>query len=193
MVKPPEICLHGPELMGDPRSAEGIIDGNPFHQQSLEVAQKAGVDFTLNVSMNARRQITGIFCGELEKAHAEGVRRVEAQNGAQLDESVDIVVTTSAGYPLDLTFYQSVKGMTAVLPIVEEGGTIIIVARCAEGLGGPEFQELLLETASARAFMEQLEDPDFFVIDQWQLQELCKVLLRARVVLVSEGVAVAVI
>ena len=180
--------LHGPELMGHPKSAEGIIDGNPFHRQSLEVAQKAGVDFTLNVSMNARRQITGIFCGDLEKAHAEAVRFVEAQNGAYLAEPVDIVVTSSAGLPLDLTFYQAIKGLTAVLPIVAEGGTIIIVARCEEGIGSADFERLLLDTQSAEAFFKQLEDPDFFVIDQWQLQELCKVLLKVRVTLVSEGV-----
>jgi len=181
--------LHGPELMGHPKSAEGIIEGNPFHRQALEVAQKVGVDFTLNVSMNARRQITGIFCGDLEKAHAEGARFVEEHNGAEVAAPFDVIVTTSAGFPLDLTFYQAVKGLTAVLPIIEEGGTIVIASRCEEGLGSPDFSELLLETTSAEAFFERLKDPDFFVIDQWQLQELCKVLLKAEVTLVSEGIA----
>ncbi|MSR83940.1 MAG: nickel-dependent lactate racemase [Candidatus Latescibacteria bacterium] len=181
--------LHGPRLMGDPRSAEGIIEGNPFHRQALEVAQKAGVDFTFNVSMNAQRQVTGLFGGDLEKAHAEGVAFVERQALAQVVRPVPIVVTTSAGHPLDLTLYQAVKGLTAVLPIVEEGGTILIAARCQEGIGGPEFTELLLNTPSAAAFLEKLEDPDFFAIDQWQLQELCKVLKKARVMLFSEGMA----
>lgn len=180
--------LHGPALMGHPRSAEGIIEGNPFHQAALEVARMARVDLTLNVSMNAHREITGIFCGELEQAHAAGVRFVEAHCGAWLDRPAEIVVTTSAGFPLDLTLYQAVKGLTAVLPIVREGGTIVIVARCAEGIGSPDFQGLLLETPTADAFLARLEDPGFFVVDQWQVQELCKVLRRARVVLVSEGI-----
>jgi len=180
--------LHGPRLMGDPRSAEGIIEGNPFHRQALEVAQQAGVDFTLNVTMNARRQVTGIFCGDLEKAHAEGVRYAEAQAAAFVDEPADIALTTSAGHPLDLTLYQAVKGLTAVLPIVREGGTILLAARCQEGLGSAEFSELLLHTPSAAAFLKRLEDPGFFVIDQWQLQELCKVLQKARVLLFSEGI-----
>ena len=179
--------LHGPLLMGDPRSAEGIIEGNPFHRQALEVAQKAGVDFTFNVSMNAQRQVTGLFCGDLEKAHAEGVAFVERQAQAQIAKPVPIVVTTSAGHPLDLTLYQAVKGLTAVLPIVEEGGTILIAARCQEGIGGPEFTEELLNTPSAAAFLQKLKDPDFFAVDQWQLQELCKVLQKARVLLFSEG------
>ncbi len=180
--------LHGPELMGDSNSSEGIIEGNPFHRQALEVAQKAGVDFTLNVAMNAQREITGVFAGDLEKAHAEGVRFVETQNAASVGEPVDVVITSSAGFPLDLTFYQAVKGLTSVLPILKEGGTILIAARCEEGIGSPEFTELITDTPSADAFMERLEDPGFFVIDQWQLQELCKVLKKAEVKLFSEGI-----
>ena len=180
--------LHGPELMGDPCSREGLIQGNPFHRQALEVALKARVDFTFNVCMNAQREITGIFCGDLEQAHAEGVKFVQHQNGASLDQRAAVVVTTSAGHPLDLTLYQTVKGLTAVLPIIQDGGTIVIASRCAEGIGSEEFTRLLLESASAASFLEQLRDPEFFVIDQWQLQELCKVLQKARVVLVSEGI-----
>ena len=181
--------LHGPELMGHPRSAEGIIEGNPFHGQALEVAKKAGVDFTLNVAMNDRREITGVFSGDLEQAHADGVRFVEERACASLDEPVDIVITTSAGLPLDLTFYQAVKGLTSVLPIVKEGGTILIAARCEEGVGGAEFSQLLAQTETVEGFLERLRDPEFFVIDQWQLQELCKVLLKADVALYSEGVS----
>ena len=181
--------LHGPELLGHVKAAEGVIEGNPFHRQALEVAQRAGVDFTLNVAMNARREVTGIFCGDLEKAHAEGVRFAEDQAADFVEEPVDIVITTSAGFPLDLTFYQAVKGLTAVMPIVVEGGTILMAARCAEGIGSPEFEELLLNTPSASAFRERLRDPEFFAIDQWQLQELCKVLNKAEVMLFSEGIA----
>ena len=138
--------------------------------------------------MNDQRQITGLFCGDLEKAHAEGARFVEQQNGVLVDEPVDIVVTSSAGWPLDLTFYQAVKGLTAVLPIVKEGGTILIAARCAEGLGSPEFAEMLLGSSGAAEFATCLADPDFFAIDQWQLQELCKVLDKAEVMFYSEGI-----
>ncbi len=179
--------LHGPDLMGHPRATEGVIEGNPFHQQALEVAQIAGVDFTLNVTMNSRREITGIFAGGLMEAHDAGVRFAEQQVADYVDEPVDIAVTSSAGLPLDLTYYQAVKGLTAVLPIVKPGGTILIAAQCSEGIGGPEFTELLLNTPSIEAFRAQLRDPDFFVIDQWQLQELCKVLEKVEVMLYAEG------
>jgi len=180
--------LHGPKLLSHANAAEGIIEGNPFHRQALEVAQRAGVDFTLNVAMNERREVTGIFAGDLEKAHAEGVSFVQRQNGATLSEPVDMVITSSAGLPLDLTFYQAVKGLTAALSIIREGGTVLIVARCDEGIGGPEFTDLLLNTTSVETFAQRLEDPDFFVIDQWQLQELCKVMRKANVMMFSEGI-----
>lgn len=180
--------LHGPKLLSHANAAEGIIEGNPFHRQALEVAQRAGVDFTLNVAMNERREVTGIFAGDLEKAHAKGVSFVQRQNGATLSEPVDMVVTSSAGLPLDLTFYQAVKGLTAALSIIREGGTVLIVARCDEGIGGPEFTDLLLNTTSVETFAQRLEDPDFFVIDQWQLQELCKVMRKANVMMFSEGI-----
>ena len=180
--------LHGPELLAHPRAAEGRIEGNPFHRQALEVAHKAGVDFTLNVTMNDRRQITGIFCGDLEKAHAEGVAFAEKCASAWVDEPVDVVVTSSAGFPLDLTFYQAVKGLTAVLPIVREGGAILMAARCEEGLGSDEFTELLLNMGTPDDFSRRLREPGFFRIDQWQVQELCKVLSKVSVGLFSEGI-----
>ena len=66
-----------------------------------------------------------------------------------LPEPVDIVVTSSAGYPLDTTFYQSVKGMVGALPIVKPGGTIILAASLSEGIGSPEFQSLFDEQPEA--------------------------------------------
>lgn len=180
--------LHGPELLAHPKATEGVIVGNPFHQQALEVAQRAGVDFTLNVAMNAQRQVTGIFCGDLEEAHAEGVDFVEARAADFVSEPVDIAITSSAGFPLDLTYYQAIKGLTAIAPIVKKGGTILIAARCEEGIGSVDFEELILNTSSAPAFLKRLNEPDFFAIDQWQLQELCKVLNKAEVMLFAEGI-----
>ena len=156
--------LHGPEIMASPRSAEGILAGNPFHQQSLEVARRARVDFIVNVTMDAERRVTGVFAGDLEDAHEAGMTCAEEQASAYVDAPLDIVVTTSAGYPLDLTFYQAVKGLTAVLPVVKEGGTIVLVAQCAEGMGGPEFTKLMREVPGCEAFLRRIEDPEFFMV-----------------------------
>lgn len=181
-------AFHGFFILSHERATEGVLEGNPVHAFSLEVAQKARVDFILNVTMDESRRVTGIFAGDLKEAHRAGVASAERQALALVPEPADIVLTTSAGYPLDLTFYQAVKGLTAALPIVRDGGTLLIAARCAEGLGSREFQDLLFRTESANAFFATAASPDFFTIDQWQVQELCKVLRRARVLLYSEGI-----
>ena len=181
--------FHGPEILSHPKATEGCIEGNPVHEQSLAVAKAAGVDFSINVTMNEQRQVTGVFCGELEAAHALGVRYVAEQASAFVEEPADIVITSSAGHPLDLTLYQAVKGLTAVLPVVKQGGIIIIAARCEEGIGSPEFTELLLGVETVDEFLQRIRQPGFFVVDQWQLQELCKVIQKADVWLYSEGVS----
>ena len=181
--------FHNPEILSHPRATEGCIEGNPVHEQSLAVAKAVGVDFTVNVTMNDERQVTGVFCGELDAAHRRGVAFVETQASAFVDEVADIVITSSAGHPLDLTLYQAVKGLTAVLPVVREGGTIIIAARCEEGIGSPEFAELLFGVETPDEFLRRIREPGFFAVDQWQLQELCKVMKKADVWLYSEGVS----
>jgi nickel-dependent lactate racemase len=102
-------------------------------------------------------------------------------------EPVDIVVTSSAGYPLDTTFYQSVKGMVAALPIVKPGGTIVLAASMSEGIGSDEFASLFREHADIESFMTQIMDSDYFVMDQWQLEKMAAVLRKAKVKVVTDG------
>jgi nickel-dependent lactate racemase len=106
---------------------------------------------------------------------------------------VDIVVTSGAGYPLDTTFYQAIKGMTGALPIVKPGGTIIIAASLTEGIGSPQFQQLFQDNEDLESFVQRIQHTDYFVMDQWQLEELAKVRRRARVRVVSHGLPAAVI
>ena len=91
-----------------------------------------------------------------------------------LDEPVDAVITTSAGYPLDLTFYQAIKGVTAASHIVKPGGRILLVAACEEGAGAPEFRRMLLESPSDAEFLKQIEGAPV-TVDQWQLEKLALV------------------
>lgn len=180
--------MHGPGILEDERAAAGIIDGNPFHEGALEIAHKAGVDFILNVDMNEEREITGVFAGDLVKAHEEGVKHVEQMVKVTVDKPADIVLVSSAGYPLDTTFYQAIKGMVAAVDVVKEGGSVILVSECSDGIGGPEFTDLVLNTTDIWSFAEKLHDADFFVVDQWMLEEMAKVVKKARVYCYCPGV-----
>ncbi len=180
---------HGPKLIEHPNARIGCLDGNPIHEEGIRVSRMAGCDFILNVVVNAQRQILSVVAGEMEAAHLEGVDFVRRLVTDTVPEPVDIVVTTSAGYPLDVTYYQSIKGMVAALPILKPGGTIILAGSMTEGIGGPEFQSLFDENDSAEAFMQRILTTDYFVMDQWQLEELAKVLRHAKVKVVTDGLS----
>jgi nickel-dependent lactate racemase len=177
--------MHSPQILEHPNSREGMLAGNPFHEEASEIARMAGVNFIVNVALNAQRKITGIFAGHPEKAHLAGVATVRQHVTNTLPAPVDVVVTTAAGFPLDTTFYQAIKGLTAALPIVKKGGTIILAAECQEGLGGPEFSQLVREAHDLEKFMQDIYRPDYFVVDQWQYEELAKVLRQVDVILVA--------
>jgi nickel-dependent lactate racemase len=105
-----------------------------------------------------------------------------------LDEPVDAVITTSAGYPLDLTFYQAIKGITAAAPIVKPGGKILLFAACEEGAGAAEFSRMLRENPSDRDFMRRITEAPV-VIDQWQLEKLGLVTAKAEVLFYVPGLS----
>lgn len=179
---------HGPRFIGHELAQAGSVEGNPVHEDALFVARKAGLDFICDVTIDADRNITGVFAGDPEAAWLRGVALVRSVVQTELDHPVDAVITSTAGYPLDLTFYQAVKGMVAAVPAVKEGGTIIVAAECAEGIGGQDFAETLLGLADLEGFVQRTHDPEFFVPDQWQIHELLKAVSKAEVLMFSEGI-----
>ena len=183
--------MHGAALLSHPESREGVIEGNPFHEEALEIACMAGVDFIVNVALDEEKRIVRVFSGELEQAHREGVRFVREIVQDTVPAPVDVVITTAGGYPLDKTWYQAIKGLTAAMPVVKPGGTIIIAAECSEGIGGEDFTRLVQEKADLQLFMQEILADKYFITDQWMLQEYAKVAGTCRVIVVSGGLSAA--
>lgn len=184
---------HGPAFLEHPCAESGVLLGNPVHEENTWIGRRAGCDFIVNVVIDAERRPLKFVAGDMVEAFEEGVAFVRGVVRDTLAEPVDIVVTSCAGYPLDTTFYQSVKGMNAALPIVKPGGTIIVAASMTEGIGSPQFQQLFREHASLEAFVARILDKDYFVMDQWQLEELAKVRRKAKVKVVTHGLSAEVL
>ncbi|MDZ4779816.1 MAG: nickel-dependent lactate racemase [Planctomycetia bacterium] len=180
---------HGPTFLEHPKADCGILDGNPVHEENTWIGRRAGCDFICNVVIDAERRPLFFVAGDMEAAFLKGVEFVRAVVTDKVEKPVDVVVTSSAGYPLDTTFYQCVKGMTGALPIVKEGGTIILAASLSEGIGSPQFQQLFQENENLEIFVERILGKDYFVMDQWQLEELAKVRRKAKVKIVSDGLS----
>ncbi len=183
--------IHHPKFMEEPLAANCIISGNPLHDELLTIARMAGVDFMANVVINGAREICGVFCGDVEQAHLEGIafsRRYDCVQGNR----VDVVFTSSAGYPLDKTFYQTIKGMVGALGIVKKGGTVVIASQCSEGMGNDTFIDCLKAfraNGDIDAYIRHISCDDNFTPDQWQVEKLLHAIRHADILLISEGLS----
>jgi nickel-dependent lactate racemase len=180
---------HGPDFLEHPLADCGMLDGNPVHEENTWIARKAGCDFIVNAVIDSQRRPLKWVAGDMIQAFHEGVDFVRGVVTDTVPEPFDIVVTSCAGYPLDTTFYQAVKGLTGALPIVKKGGTIILAASLSEGVGSPQFRQLFDENSSLEVFVERILGKEYFVMDQWQLEELAKVRRKAKVKVVSDGLS----
>jgi nickel-dependent lactate racemase len=181
--------LHAGVIMDHARAANAVIEGNPLHQEQLHVVRAVGEILALNVVIDEDRRIGFVNFGPIEASHLEAVAFARPYSEVPVPRRFKTVVTTGAGYPLDKTYYQTVKGMVGVLDIVEPGGTIIIASECSEGMGSPEFvdaQRALCRMGPER-FMADVIDRNHARIDEWQTQMLVKALRRAKVRLYTTG------
>lgn len=171
--------IHSPKFMRDPRATEGSIADNPLHRELLEIARMARHDFMVDVALTRDRKIARVFAGDPELAHARGAAYVGETMLERLDGPADVVITSAAGYPLDLTYYQTVKGVTAASHFVKPGGKILTMSACTEGVGAPEFAGMMERFPQPQAFMDAiLQAP--VEVDQWQLEKLALVCAKAE-------------
>ncbi len=161
---------HSADMLAHPKSTWCVTDGNPVFEEMRDIALLTKPSFCVNVTLNAEREITGVFAGELVAAHEAGIEQAERQYVRAIDEPFDIVVSTNMGYPADLNLYQAVKGMSVAAQGVREGGSIVLVAECRDGLGLEEYAELVTSEASPQALLERIQSPGFARYDQWGVQ-----------------------
>jgi nickel-dependent lactate racemase len=163
------IANHGRKNIASPNAAFGITEGNPLWEEMRDIALRAGPSFLVNVTLNERRDITGVFAGDLIAAHRVGIEFVRKSAMQPVRELFDVVITTNSGYPLDQNLYQSVKGMSAAARIVKKGGAIIIAAECRAGIpDGSPFHHLLSRARDPEDMLGMIARETF--PEQWQSQ-----------------------
>lgn len=181
---------HGLDMIAHHKATWGVTEGNPIWMEMCEVALQTNPNFLLNVALNVRREITGIFAGDMLAAHSQGCDFVQESAMVGVDEPYDIVITTNSGYPLDQNLYQSVKGLSAASQIVRQGGSIIIATACEDGLPDHgEYRALLARAGSPQGILEMISQPGFNVQDQWQVQVQAQIQNRADVYVYSDGLS----
>ena len=178
---------HGPGMVASPDAGFGTTYGNPIWEEMMEVALVKEPNFLINTTQTPDGKITGIFAGDLEKAHQAGVQYAKQSAMVPVYEKFDIVVVTPGGYPFDINLYQAVKGMAVAGNIVRDGGAIILVAECIEGLpdyGG--YADVLGSSRSPQELLSKISSGEISMQDQWDAQIQAMVCNRARFFIYSD-------
>lgn len=181
------LANHCAEFIDHPNARTGVLIENPIHADMIWAAKTAKLAFIVNVVLNAEKEVIYAVAGDLGKAHERGTAFLSSLCGAKAVYA-DVAISTNGGYPLDQNVYQAVKGMTAAEATVKPGGVIIMLASSGDGTGGAHFYHRLADEKDISKTMASIlsrgrkeTEPD-----QWQVQILLRILLRAKVIYVSE-------
>jgi len=178
-----ETIQHNHAMLLHPKSATGVLEGNPVHEDMVEAAKLAKVDFILNIVINSKQELVRAFAGDLEEAFYEGVKLVDEMYKVPVERRADIVVVSSGGHPLDIDLFQAYKGIDNALEAVKRGGVIVLVAECREGHGNEVFYEWMTKFSDLRGMEKEIEKR--FILGGHKAYYLLKALQRVKIILVS--------
>jgi len=181
--------FHSARFMGDPLARECNLEGNPLHEEQLQIVRMIGEIYGLNTVIDEERRLAQVTFGEIVASHAVAVAYVRRMTEIRVPRRFATIVTSAGGYPLDETYYQTVKGMVTPLDILEPGGTVIIASECSGGFGSADYRvaQAQLVRVGPDAFLRGLQQKALADIDEWQTQKQLKPMQLGRVQLFTNG------
>jgi nickel-dependent lactate racemase len=185
--------FHSHRFMAHPRAENCVLAGNPLHEQQLAIAAKLGRVLAVNTVIDEHRRLSFVNFGGVVESHREAVAFVERYAIVEVPRRFRTVVTSAAGYPLDKTYYQTVKGMVAPLDILEPGACLVIASECSEGMGSSHYVDAQRRFVAlgADGFLADISRKRFADVDEWQTQMQVKPMRVAEVQLFTRGLSAA--
>ena len=174
-------CNHA--MLLHPNAKNGVLEGNPVHEDMVEAAKLAKVDFILNVVVNGKGEVVKAFAGDLEQAFYEGVKVVDEMYRIPVDRKAEIVVVSSGGYPADVNLFQAFKSVNSALEVVKRGGVIILAAECTEGHGNQAFYDWMVKFKDLKTIEREVKRN--FVLGGHKAYYLMSALQKVQIILVS--------
>jgi len=178
-----ETIKHNHAMLLHPNAKTGVLEGNPIHEDMVEAAKLAKVDFILNVVTNSKGEVVKAFAGDLEQAFYEGVKVVDEMYRIPVDRKADIVVVSPGGYPADVNLFQAYKGVDSALEVVKRGGVIVLLAECSQGHGNQVFYDWMVKFSDIKAVEREIKRN--FVLGGHKAYYLLKALQNHQIILVS--------
>jgi nickel-dependent lactate racemase len=176
---------HSAHNVDHPKCRAGILNGNPAHEEFMQAAKMSGLKFILNVALDEQKRITNAFTGETLAAHEQGCEFVREHTEVPAVPA-DIVITSNGGYPLDINFYQAVKGLDTASRVVKQDGIIIICTECRERIGQRNFYDIFKQYRDPKLILQKLRAKEIEMIDQWSTQIIARIIINCQVFVVSE-------
>ncbi|MCX6993833.1 MAG: nickel-dependent lactate racemase [Kiritimatiellaeota bacterium] len=185
--------LHSARLLEHPCAANCVLIGNPVHEAQLEIATMVGRVLAVNVVIDEQRRLSFVNFGEMIQSHAAAVTYMRGYAEIPVARRFQTVITSSAGYPLDKTYYQTVKGMVGALNILAPGGCLFIASECSEGMGSPEFvaSQKRLVAGTPGQFLTALRAKPAAAIDEWETEMQIKAMKVGTIHLYTTGLSPA--
>ena len=179
--------FHSARFIENPCAVQCQLEGNPLHEEQLEIVRMLGDVFAVNTVIDDERRLSFVNFGEIVASHAEAVAYADRYLTVPVPRRFRTVVTSAAGYPLDQTYYQTVKGMVTPMDILDDDATLILASDCSEGLGSDAFRDSQrrLIDQGADAFLATLLEKRFADIDEWESEMQTKAQRVARVRMMS--------
>jgi nickel-dependent lactate racemase len=164
--------LHTATFLESPGAANCVLDGNPLHEEQVEIMKRIGGALAVNAVIDEFRQPCFLNFGDIIQSHLAAIDFMRPYAEITLPRRFRTVITSSAGYPLDKTYYQTVKGMVGAMDALEPGGDLFIVSECSEGMGSADFVEAQkrLVALGTQKFTEELLPKEYAAVDEWETE-----------------------
>ena len=182
-------AIHSSAFLEHPCAANCRLRDNPLHETQMEIARMVGTVYAVNTVLDEARRIAFLSYGDIEASHQASIDFLTPYATFPVDTTFPTVITTGAGYPLDKTYYQTVKGIVGACELLTPGGTLFIASECSEGFGTREFMraQQQLQQLGPDAFLAMINRQQRAEIDEWQTEMLIKALRRGAVCLHAAG------
>jgi nickel-dependent lactate racemase len=170
-------------LLVHPKATTGVLEGNPVHEDMMEAAKLAKVDFILNIVINSKKELVKAFAGDMEQAFVEGTKLVDEMYKVPIEQRANIVVVSAGGNPHDINLYQASKAIQNALEAVKRRGVIVLAAECPEGHGNEAFAEWMEKFTDLKRLEKEIKKR--FVVGGHKAYYINKALQKTTIILLS--------
>ena len=183
-VSTPEAIQANHRMMVSDDACAGKLEGNPIREDIEEAGAICGVDFIVNVVLDEHKHIVYSAAGDVTAAHRDACKYLDKMYRKEIPHKADIVIVSQGGAPKDANLYQTQKALDNSKHAIKEGGTIILIGACNEGLGSVKFEEWLTQSKTSHEMVERIGKD--FQLGGHKAAAIAMILEYAEIDLVSE-------